>query len=46
MFFSIESTDISTMTGYMSGLIGDFMPVIMVVLGVTLAMFIFRKITK
>lgn len=46
MFFTIESTDISTMTGYISGLVGDFMPVIMVVLGITLAMYIFKKITK
>jgi len=46
MFFSIENTDITTMTGYMAGLIGDFMPIIMVVLGITLAMYIFRKITK
>jgi len=46
MFFTIESTDISTMTSYISGLVGDFMPIIMVVLGITLAMYIFRKITK
>jgi len=46
MFFNIESTDIATMTSYISGLVGDFMPIIMVILGITLAMYIFRKITK
>jgi len=46
MFFEIENTDITTMTGYISGLLGDFMPLIMVILGISLAMFIFRKIIK
>jgi len=46
MFFTIGSEDIATMTSYISGMIGDFMPIIMVVLGITLAMYIFKKITK
>jgi hypothetical protein len=46
MFLTISGDNIDTMTGYMGGLVGDFLPVILVVLGVSLAMFIFRKIIK
>jgi len=45
MFFEITNDNITTLMGYISGIVGDFMPVIMVVLGITLAMFIFQKIT-
>lgn len=46
MFFTVTSENITTLIGYISGLVGDFMPIIMVVLGITLAMYIFRKITN
>jgi len=46
MFLTISETNIDTMIGYISGLIGDFMPLIMVILGVVIAMYIFNKITK
>jgi len=46
MFVTITTENINTMTGYISGILGDFMPLIMVVLGISLAMFIFRKIIK
>jgi hypothetical protein len=46
MFFTISPENITTMTGYISGLVGDFMPVILVVLGISLAMYIFNRITK
>lgn len=46
MFVTITAENITTMTGYISGLLGDFMPLIMVVLGISLAMYIFRKIIK
>ena len=46
MFATITAENITTMTGYISGLLGDFMPLIMVVLGISLAMYIFRKIIK
>jgi hypothetical protein len=46
MFFDISELDITTLTGYIGGLIGDFMPIILIVLGVSVAMFIFNRITK
>lgn len=46
MFATITTENINTMTGYISGILGDFMPLIMVVLGISLAMYIFRKIIK
>jgi len=46
MFLTITSGDITTLTGYISGMIGDFMPLILVVLGVTISMYIFNRITK
>lgn len=46
MFLTITQANIDTMIGYISGLIGDFMPLIMVILGVVIAMYIFNKITK
>ena len=46
MFYSVTQNDITTMLSYTTGLIGDFMPVILVVIGVSIAMYVFRKITK
>jgi len=46
MFYTITSQDITTMTGYASGLIGDLMPLILVLLGVGIALFIYRQLTK
>jgi hypothetical protein len=46
MFFTITPTDISTLTGYIAGMIGDFMPLLLVVIGVSVGMFIFNKIFK
>lgn len=46
MFFTITGDNITTLTGYIAGLVGDAMPLILVVLGVVVGMFIFRQITK
>jgi hypothetical protein len=46
MFFTITSGDITTMTGYITGLVGDFMPLILIVVGISIAMYIFNRITK
>lgn len=46
MFFTITSDNITTLLGYISGMVGDFMPVILIVIGVSVAMFIFNKLTK
>jgi hypothetical protein len=46
MFFELTQTDIDTMLGYMGGLIGDLMPLILVILGITIALYIFRSISK
>ena len=40
MFFELTQTNIDTMLGYMGGLIGDLMPLILVVLGIMIAFFI------
>ena len=46
MFFTITSDNITTLLGYISGMVGDFMPVILIVIGVSVAMFIFNRLTK
>jgi hypothetical protein len=46
MFFTFQSTDITTLIGYITGMIGDFMPLILIVLGVSISMYIFNRITK
>jgi hypothetical protein len=46
MFFTISETNLDTLFSYMTGLIGDLMPLILVVLGISIAIFIFRQITK
>ena len=46
MFFDLTEGNITTMLGYMGGLIGDLMPLILVILGITIALFIFRAIAK
>ena len=46
MFFTVTNENISTLTGYIAGMIGDFMPIILIVLAVSIAMYIFNRITK
>lgn len=46
MFFTITEANITTLTGYISGLIGDLMPILLPLLGIVIAMFIFRQLTK
>jgi len=46
MFFTISGDNITTLTGYISGLVGDALPLILVILGISVGMFIFRQITK
>jgi len=46
MFFTITTENINTLIGYISGLVGDFMPIILIVIGVSMAMFIFNRLTK
>ena len=46
MFYTVTETDITTLTDVTGGLIGDFMPIILVVLGVIIAMYVFKKITQ
>jgi len=42
----LTTSSLDIMLGYMGGLIGDLMPLILVVLGITIALFIFRAIAK
>lgn len=46
MFYTISSSDLTTLNGYISGIIGDFFPIILIVLGVSIGMYVFRRITK
>jgi hypothetical protein len=46
MFLTITEGNITTMIGYISSMIGDFMPLIIVVLAVSITMYIFNRLTK
>jgi hypothetical protein len=46
MFYTVTAGDITTLNGYITGMIGDFMPIILVILGITIAMYVFNRITK
>ena len=46
MFFNIGETEIDTMLSYVSGIIGDLMPIILIILGVSVALFIFGRIVN
>jgi hypothetical protein len=39
-FFTFSSEDITAMTGYSADLVGNFMPVIVVILGIGIALWI------
>lgn len=45
MFYTVTENDITAMTNTIGGVIGDFMPIILAVLGITIAMYVFKKIT-
>jgi hypothetical protein len=44
-FFTIGPGDIATMTAYAGGIVGDFLPLLLVVIGVSLGIFVVGKIT-
>jgi len=46
MFFDITETDIDTIFSYMGGLVGDLLPLLLIVIGISIALFIFRGLTK
>lgn len=46
MIYTFTNTDIQTLTGYISGIVGDMMPLILIVLGITIGLYVFNKITK
>lgn len=43
-FFTITQGDIASATGYAGSLVGDFMPLIVVIVGILLGVFIIRAI--
>jgi len=45
MFYTVTEADITSLTTTAGGLIGDFMPIILVVIGIVLGMYVFKKIT-
>lgn len=46
MFIDIGNEEIDILLGYMGGLIGDLMPIILVILGIVLALFIFNRLVN
>ena len=46
MFIDIGTEEIDILLGYMGGLIGDLMPIILVILGIVLALFIFSRLVN
>jgi len=46
MFLTISRENITTLLGYISGLVGDLMPIILIALSMTIGLYVFRKITK
>lgn len=46
MFITFASGDITTLIGYMSGLLGDLLPVILIFMGIAIAMTIYHGFTK
>lgn len=45
MFYTVTSQDITTLQGYIGAFIGDFMPIILIVISVVIGMYVFKKIT-
>jgi hypothetical protein len=43
-FFSINASDTNSIIGYGSDLIGNFMPILVVLIGIAIAVFIIRAI--
>lgn len=46
MFITITEGNMTTMISYITGMLGDFMPIILIVIGVSLSMYIFNRLTK
>jgi hypothetical protein len=45
-FFTISSGDIASTTAYAGSLVGDFMPLLVVILGILIGAFIIRVIAR
>jgi hypothetical protein len=45
-FFTISSGDVSTMLGYTGNLIADLLPIILPLLGISIALAIWRNLKK
>ena len=46
MFLTIGSEDLTILTGYVSALLGDLLPYILLILGVNIAMYVFKKLSN
>jgi hypothetical protein len=46
MIYQWTAEDITTLTGYISTLIGEFLPLILLVLGITLGLYVLQRIFK
>jgi len=45
-FFTISGTDVTTMLGYTGNLITDLLPILLPILGITIGLAIWRKLSK
>lgn len=45
-FFTISSNDVTTMLGYTGNLIGDLLPIILPILGITIGLAIWHALKK
>jgi len=45
-FFTISASDTSAMISYGSSLVSDFMPVLVIVIGIGIAIWIIRAVSK
>ena len=46
MFYTFNSTDTASLISYVGGIVGDFMPLILIILGVSIGLFVVAKIFK
>lgn len=46
MFYSFNASDTASVVSYVGGIVGDFMPLILIILGVSIGLFVVSKIFK
>lgn len=46
MIYQVTDNDVTKILDTAGGLIGDMMPIVLIILGITIAMYVFKKITQ